>query len=118
MTLLRFNAPSKEKSLVFSQWTGVLDKVEIALKEAGIIACRLDGTMKEERRRAVLKLFSIPLSHDGDNNLRPDVDAKHHIPAVQGRKGKGRAQAVSPEGGVLDSSEIPQVMLISLRVRE
>jgi len=38
------------KSVVFSQWTSMLDKVEDALEIAGIRYDRLDGTMKREER--------------------------------------------------------------------
>ncbi|CAE6447713.1 unnamed protein product [Rhizoctonia solani] len=46
------DAPTK--SVVFSQWTTMLDKIEDALEEAAIRFSRLDGTMKrEERSRAM-----------------------------------------------------------------
>ncbi|EAU92715.2 DNA repair protein RAD5 [Coprinopsis cinerea okayama7 len=38
------------KTVVFSQWTTMLDKVEDALEVAGIRYDRLDGTMKREER--------------------------------------------------------------------
>lgn len=42
------------KTVVFSQWTSMLDKVEDALEAAGIQYDRLDGTMKrDERTRAM-----------------------------------------------------------------
>lgn len=42
------------KTVVFSQWTSMLDKIEDALEEANISYDRLDGTMKrEERQRAM-----------------------------------------------------------------
>ncbi|KAF8756200.1 SNF2 family N-terminal domain [Rhizoctonia solani] len=42
------------KSVVFSQWTSMLDKIEDALEEAAIRFSRLDGTMRrEERSRAM-----------------------------------------------------------------
>ncbi|KAG1715984.1 hypothetical protein ID866_1149 [Astraeus odoratus] len=42
------------KTVVFSQWTSMLDKVEDALEAAGIRYDRLDGTMKrDERTRAM-----------------------------------------------------------------
>jgi len=42
------------KTVVFSQWTSMLDKIEDALEEASICYDRLDGTMKrEERQRAM-----------------------------------------------------------------
>ncbi|CEL53826.1 hypothetical protein RSOLAG1IB_06607 [Rhizoctonia solani AG-1 IB] len=46
------DAPTK--SVVFSQWTSMLDKIEDALEEAAIRFSRLDGTMRrEERSRAM-----------------------------------------------------------------
>ncbi|KAF9502489.1 hypothetical protein BDN71DRAFT_1438114 [Pleurotus eryngii] len=42
------------KTVVFSQWTSMLDKIEDALEMAGIKYDRLDGTMKrEDRSRAM-----------------------------------------------------------------
>ncbi|KIM24131.1 hypothetical protein M408DRAFT_331903 [Serendipita vermifera MAFF 305830] len=49
------------KSVVFSQWTTMLDKIEDALEMAGIHYERLDGTMKrEERNRALDALKNDP----------------------------------------------------------
>ncbi|KDQ19896.1 hypothetical protein BOTBODRAFT_101668 [Botryobasidium botryosum FD-172 SS1] len=49
------------KTVVFSQWTSMLDKVEDALEAAGIRYDRLDGTMKrEERTRAMEALKNDP----------------------------------------------------------
>ncbi|KAF5374992.1 hypothetical protein D9758_000446 [Tetrapyrgos nigripes] len=49
------------KTVVFSQWTSMLDKVEDALETAGIRYDRLDGTMKrEERIRAMDALKHDP----------------------------------------------------------
>ncbi|KAI0785070.1 P-loop containing nucleoside triphosphate hydrolase protein [Abortiporus biennis] len=42
------------KTVVFSQWTSMLDKIEDALEQAGIRYDRLDGTMKrDDRTRAM-----------------------------------------------------------------
>jgi len=38
------------KSIVFSQWTSMLDLVEIALDQEGIQYARLDGTMNQKTR--------------------------------------------------------------------
>ncbi len=43
------------KALVFSQWTGFLDRVEPHLNEAGIAFCRLDGATRD--RQAVVDQF-------------------------------------------------------------
>jgi len=49
------------KSVVFSQWTTMLDKIEDALEMAGIHYERLDGTMKrEERNRSLDALKNDP----------------------------------------------------------
>ncbi|EPT01479.1 hypothetical protein FOMPIDRAFT_1120060 [Fomitopsis schrenkii] len=49
------------KTVVFSQWTTMLDKVEDALEIAGIRYSRLDGTMKrDERTRAMDSLKHDP----------------------------------------------------------
>ncbi|CAE6502799.1 unnamed protein product [Rhizoctonia solani] len=53
------DAPTK--SVVFSQWTSMLDKIEDALEEAAIRFSRLDGTMKrEDRSRAMDSLKLDP----------------------------------------------------------
>ena len=46
------------KALVFSQWTSMLDRVEPALKEAGIPYVRLDGSTRN--RGAVVGRFQDP----------------------------------------------------------
>ncbi|KAJ3838845.1 SNF2 family N-terminal domain-containing protein [Lentinula raphanica] len=49
------------KTVVFSQWTSMLDKVEDALEAAGIRYDRLDGTMKrDDRSRAMDALKHEP----------------------------------------------------------
>jgi len=49
------------KTVVFSQWTSMLDKIEDALETAGICYDRLDGTMKrDERARAMDSLKYDP----------------------------------------------------------
>lgn len=48
-------ASEGHKSLVFSQWTGLLDRVEPHLKEAGIAFTRLDGSTRD--RGAVVSSF-------------------------------------------------------------
>ncbi|TKA56849.1 hypothetical protein B0A53_01250 [Rhodotorula sp. CCFEE 5036] len=57
--LLKASAPGV-KSLVFSQWTGHLDRIEAALHEEGISTCRFDGSMRQEKREEVVKSFTIP----------------------------------------------------------
>jgi len=49
------------KTVVFSQWTSMLDKIEDALEAAGIRYDRLDGTMKrDDRTRAMDALKHDP----------------------------------------------------------
>ncbi|GAA5967788.1 hypothetical protein JCM11641_005766 [Rhodosporidiobolus odoratus] len=50
--------PKGVKSLVFSQWTGHLDRIEAALHEEGIATCRFDGSMRQSKREEVIKLFT------------------------------------------------------------
>ncbi|KAL7420061.1 hypothetical protein Q5752_005026 [Cryptotrichosporon argae] len=51
--------PAIIKSIVFSQWTTMLDRIGDMLDEAKICYCRLDGTMtREERARAMDDLRS------------------------------------------------------------
>lgn len=45
------------KSVVFSQWTKMLDRVSLALERAGIRAARLDGTMPRDRRAEEITRF-------------------------------------------------------------
>lgn len=56
--------PKTEKSLVFSQFTAFLDKIEDALDEADIIYCRFDGQMSARQRQETLDAFSEPLCED------------------------------------------------------
>ncbi|HRI09922.1 MAG TPA: DEAD/DEAH box helicase, partial [Nannocystaceae bacterium] len=46
------------KALVFSQWTGLLDKVEPALRAQGLAFTRLDGSTRD--RAAVVSAFQDP----------------------------------------------------------
>eukprot|EP00002_Diphylleia_rotans_P007861 TRINITY_DN1753_c0_g1_i10.p1 TRINITY_DN1753_c0_g1~~TRINITY_DN1753_c0_g1_i10.p1 ORF type:complete len:319 (-),score=52.01 TRINITY_DN1753_c0_g1_i10:226-1182(-) len=45
------------KSIVFSQWTGMLNLVETALQGAGILFARLDGNMSQAQRESSIRLF-------------------------------------------------------------
>ncbi|CUA71272.1 hypothetical protein RSOLAG22IIIB_09444 [Rhizoctonia solani] len=47
------------KSVVFSQWTSMLDKIEDALEEAAIRFSRLDGTMKREDRSRAMDALKL-----------------------------------------------------------
>ena len=47
----------QDKALVFSQWTSLLDIIEVPLKQRGFRFLRLDGTMSLGTRSAVLQEF-------------------------------------------------------------
>ncbi|GBG85170.1 hypothetical protein CBR_g39735 [Chara braunii] len=52
---------AREKALVFSQWTSMLDLLEVHLKERGLNFRRLDGTMSVAARdRAVMEFKTQP----------------------------------------------------------
>ncbi|XP_076940885.1 helicase-like transcription factor CHR28 [Bidens hawaiensis] len=48
----------KEKAIVFSQWTGMLDLLEVCLKHSSIGYRRLDGTMSVAARDKAVKDFN------------------------------------------------------------
>ncbi|XP_076887621.1 helicase-like transcription factor CHR28 [Bidens hawaiensis] len=48
----------KEKAIVFSQWTGMLDLLEVCLKDSSIGYRRLDGTMSVVARDKAVKDFN------------------------------------------------------------
>nr|XP_043620780.1 helicase-like transcription factor CHR28 [Erigeron canadensis] len=52
------NSVVKEKAIVFSQWTGMLDLVEVCLKDSSIGYRRLDGTMSVVARDKAVKDFN------------------------------------------------------------
>lgn len=52
----RENEPSV-KSVVFSQFSGMLNLVEVALEEAGFKFVRIDGSMTLKKREAALRAF-------------------------------------------------------------
>ncbi|GAA5997106.1 hypothetical protein JCM5350_005383 [Sporobolomyces pararoseus] len=54
------NTPPGVKTLVFSQWTSHLDRIEAALHEEKITTCRFDGSMRQEKREQVIKSFTAP----------------------------------------------------------
>ncbi|KAI0688029.1 SNF2 family N-terminal domain-containing protein [Cytidiella melzeri] len=58
--LLRLS-PSTEKSLVFSQFTGFLDKIGETLDKEGISYVRFDGQMSARRRQEAIERFSVPI---------------------------------------------------------
>ncbi|KAL3677102.1 hypothetical protein R1sor_027050 [Riccia sorocarpa] len=60
-TVNRVFVQSTEKAIVFSQWTSMLDLLEISLKQANFNYRRLDGTMSVlARDRAVAEFKALP----------------------------------------------------------
>lgn len=45
------------KAVVFSQWTSMLDLVEVVLNENNFKFARLDGTLSQKQREQTLKIF-------------------------------------------------------------
>ncbi|KAH7107286.1 SNF2 family N-terminal domain-containing protein [Auriculariales sp. MPI-PUGE-AT-0066] len=66
--------PRSDKSLVFSQFTGFLDKIGDALHVAGIPYLRLDGKMSAKRRAEVIRQFSIPLPSSSRVTKQPKLE--------------------------------------------
>eukprot|EP01132_Coremiostelium_polycephalum_P000819 gene819-1025_t len=56
LNLVIKNEP-ESKSLVFSQWTTMLDLIEFPLTDAGIGFVRLDGKMPQKQREVMIKRF-------------------------------------------------------------
>ena len=46
-----------EKGVIFSQWTSLLDIIQVALDENGFTYTRIDGSMNPWERRQAMKLF-------------------------------------------------------------
>lgn len=72
--------PKGEKSLVFSQFTKFLEKIEPHLKKAGIKTVRLDGSMSQKRRAEVIDEFQnspavASSTNDEDEDEEDDADS-------------------------------------------
>lgn len=91
--------PSDTKSVVFSQFTSFLDLIGPQLSKLGISFLRLDGSMPQKARAAVLAEFTKTDSFEEDDI----VDDENETPA------KGLPSARQ------DPSPKPSVLLISLR---
>jgi DNA repair protein RAD5 len=94
--------PPNTKSVVFSQFTSFLDLIGPQLSRVGISHLRLDGSMPQKARAAVLAEFAKAESFSDDDI----VDAEDDTPA---RSGPATRTAPSP------STPAPTVLLISLR---
>ncbi|KAJ8908948.1 hypothetical protein NDN08_005648 [Rhodosorus marinus] len=57
---------SGDKAVVFSQWTSMLDLLEVPLTEEGISFLRLDGAVPPQKRPIILKEFAL---NSGDSNV-------------------------------------------------
>ena len=55
---IRLSQDPSAKSIVFSQWTSMLDLIEIPLKREGFSFLRLDGTLSQKERTEVLRKFT------------------------------------------------------------
>jgi DNA repair protein RAD5 len=58
---IRASSDPKAKSIVFSQWTAMLDLLEIPLKKEGMNFLRLDGSLSQSQREIVLRRFAKEL---------------------------------------------------------
>ncbi|KAJ5101847.1 hypothetical protein NUU61_004069 [Penicillium alfredii] len=92
--------PPNTKSVVFSQFTSFLDLIAPQLSGVGISHLRLDGTMPQKARAAVLAQFTKPETYADDI-----VDTDDDTP---GRNGPSVFRPSS-------SNPSPTVLLISLR---
>ncbi|CAL1707747.1 unnamed protein product [Somion occarium] len=84
--------PLTEKSLVFSQFTGFLDKIAEVLEKEGISYVRFDGKMSARSRQETLAKFSIPITDE-------DVAS---IPATQPSSGRPSRQRMQSSQAVID----------------
>lgn len=57
VSYLKHDVKETTKSVVFSQWTSMLDLVEIALEKSGIRFVRLDGRMQRKDREIAVENF-------------------------------------------------------------
>ncbi|KAG7098688.1 hypothetical protein E1B28_000602 [Marasmius oreades] len=61
--------PVGEKSLVFSQFTGFIDKIAETLTEKGIPFVRFDGKMSAKKRQEAIARFSVPLRKNAPSHI-------------------------------------------------
>ncbi|KAJ5782733.1 hypothetical protein N7457_004507 [Penicillium paradoxum] len=94
--------PPNTKSVVFSQFTSFLDLIGPQLSRVGISYLRLDGSMPQKARAAVLAEFTKAESYTDDDIVDPEIDAP----------GKS---VPSPKSAPSPSTPAPTVLLISLR---
>ncbi|OJT07139.1 Helicase-like transcription factor [Trametes pubescens] len=81
VTLLRLT-PETDKSLVFSQFTGFLDKIAETLEKEGIPYVRFDGKMSARRRQETIARFSVPIN-PGEVTTTPPLSQVAQLPSSQ-----------------------------------
>ncbi|PKY04654.1 hypothetical protein P168DRAFT_326467 [Aspergillus campestris IBT 28561] len=98
--------PPDEKSVVFSQFTSFLDLISPQLDRAGIPHVRLDGTMPQKARAAVLAEFTKTetFTRDELDEIEEEDDAD--------TPGRETSKKLSPRR---PKPSTPRVLLISLR---
>lgn len=94
--------PANTKSVVFSQFTSFLDLIGPQLSRVGISHLRLDGSMPQKARAAVLAEFTKAESFTDDDIVDMEDD-------TLGGSGPAKISPPSP------STPAPTVLLISLR---
>ncbi|CAI7661739.1 unnamed protein product [Penicillium crustosum] len=94
--------PANTKSVVFSQFTSFLDLIGPQLSRVGISHLRLDGSMPQKARAAVLAEFTKAESFTDDDIVDMEDD-------TLGGSGPAKTSSPSP------STPAPTVLLISLR---
>ncbi|KAI9227603.1 MAG: SNF2 family N-terminal domain-containing protein [Piptocephalis tieghemiana] len=85
------------KSIIFSQWTGMLDLLEPHLHAAGIPFDRIDGKVPRHRRDQAIQAFSLPSPR-----------------LLEGESTRPGSQAPLDHNSSSSSSSPPRVLLISL----
>ncbi|KAI0035861.1 SNF2 family N-terminal domain-containing protein [Vararia minispora EC-137] len=95
--------PSKEKSLVFSQFTSFLDKVAETLDGAGIPYVRFDGQMSSRRRQEALERFCVPITDEDEATPVPRAPA----PSQASTSGTRTRRKTAPKQVVDDGDGVP-----------
>ncbi|KAL2830027.1 DNA repair protein rad5 [Aspergillus cavernicola] len=103
--------PSGTKSVVFSQFTSFLDLIAPQLDKAGITHVRLDGTMPQKARAAVLAQFSKTETFTQEELAEAESTPTTATPDTTPNPTSNRHNSTG-NGNTNDS---PTVLLISLR---
>ena len=105
------------KSVVFSQWTSVLDLVEVALDRAGISYVRLDGSMSPQQRSASLaRLQGLPAKHPRAPSLYPSILNFARPRGQKPNRGEGLVESGVEEGvAAHEDGRGVDVILMSLK---